>query len=338
MTLSSLRVKPLHIALSALMLAMMMLFYAGLASVTLYMGAKNDLAASRDIVQRVSRELGGVFAAETRPIESAVVVLSETSMATGKRHEERMAQISSMAAALKNNPSSTSVYIGTGNGSFSMLRKLNTPADRKTFLPPEGAQYLLQSVNRDQGPAVGRFYFYDASLNLVSTVEKPDYQFDPRTRPWYQLASNTDSAEKVIETAPYVFASNQKIGITFAARNASRTGVVGMDITLGSLSRLIAKQRVTQSTELAVFNKAGTVIAYRDVKRMFRTIGPGKREVVSVPALGVPALTQMYAHWEKQPKRDPNADVETKFQIQGSEWHSNDLRVYVSRSRRINSC
>ena len=325
----------MHIALSALMLAMMMLFYAGLASVTVYMGAKNDLAASHDIVQRVSRELGGVFAAETRPIESAVVVLSETSMATGKRHEERMAQISSMAAALKNNPSSTSVYIGTGNGSFSMLRKLNTPADRKTFMPPEGAEYLLQSVNRDRGPAVGRFYFYDAALHLLSTLEKPDYQFDPRTRPWYQSAFGTESADKVMETAPYVFASNQKIGITFAARNVARTGVVGMDITLGSLSRLIAKQRVTPSAELVVFNKSGTVIAYRDVKRMFRTVAPGKREVVSVPQLAVPALTQMYLNWEKQPKRDPNADVETKMQIQGDEWHSNVIKIRDSGGQSL---
>jgi HD-GYP domain-containing protein (c-di-GMP phosphodiesterase class II) len=335
MAVKTRRVKRLHIALSALMLAMMMLFYAGLASVTLYMGAKNDLAASRDIVQRVSRELGGVFAAETRPIESAVVVLSETSMATGKRHEERMAQISSMAAALKNNPSSTSVYIGTVNGSFSMLRKLNTPADRKTFMPPEGAEYLLQSVNRDKGPAVGRFYFYDAALNLMSTVAKPDYQFDPRTRPWYQLASSTESADKVIETAPYVFASNQKIGITFATRNAARTGVVGMDITLGSMSRLIAKQRVTPSAEMVVFNQAGTVIAYRDVKRMFRTIEPGKREVVTVPALTVPALTLMYAHWKNQPKRDPNVDVETKVQVRGEEWHSNVIKIRDSGGQSL---
>ena len=330
----SMRVKPLHIALSAVMLAMMILFYAGLASVTLYMGAKNDLATSNDIVQRVSRELGGVFAAETLPIESAVLVLSETALATGKRHEDRMAQIHSMAAALKKNASSTSVYVGSDNGSFTMLRKLNTPADRKTFLPPEGATYLLQSVNRDKGPAVGRFYFYDDALNLMSTVDKPEYQFDPRTRPWYQSASNTASSDHIVETAPYIFASNQKIGITFAARNAGRTGVVGMDITLGSLSRLIAKQRVTPSAELVVFNKAGTVIAYREVKRMFRAIEAGKREVVTVPALSVPALTQMYASWTSHQQRS-DADSESSMQIKGEEWHSNVIKIRDSGGQSL---
>ena len=317
MSAGVIRVRPLHIALSVLMLAMMILFYAGLASITLYMGSQNDLKSARDIVQRVSRELTGVFNAETQPIESSINVLKATPLATGKHHEDRLAQIGAMAAALEKNPSSTSVYVGTENGSFVMLRKLDTTTDRATFKAPDGAAFLLQSVNRDRGEAVGKFQFYDAALTLTTTIEKPDYQFDPRTRPWYQLAVSAETAGKTIETAPYIFASNQKIGITLAVRSSGAGGVIGMDITLGSLSRLIGKQQVTPSAELVVFNGAGNVLAYRDVKRVFKTNASGTREVVTVPELAVPEISEMYARWKDQSRDGAKTEPESAIEIGG---------------------
>lgn len=314
--------KPLHIAMSWLMIILVALFYAGLASISLYMGYENDLKTANDIVQHISRELNGVFNAETRPIESAVVVLSETPLLTAKSHTERLAQINAMAAVLNKNQSATSVYAATKNGSFLMLRKLNTPADRATFTPPESAEFLMQSVNRDQGTAIGKFYFYDADLRLISTVDKPEYQFDPRTRPWYEQAMQVRYSGNAIETAPYIFASNQKIGITLATRNVNSAGVIGMDITLGALSRLVAKQQVTPSAELVVFNEAGNVLAYRDIKKVFKINQAGKREVVSVPELGVPAISEMFKGWKKQTRDDyAKAEIDYQMQVDGQEWY-----------------
>lgn len=329
---SFIKVKPLHIALSALMLLLMLLFYAGLTSITYYMGQKNDLHVAGEIVEGMGQELEAVFRSESLPIESAVSVLAESRLAITAQHEERMLQINTLAAALTSNPSSASVYVGHENGSFLLLRKLDTASDKKTFAAPEGAVYLLQSINRDKGQEKGTFVFYDADLKVMQTLDKPEYRFDPRTRPWYQSAMATAKNDRVIETAPYIFASNQKIGITFAARNSGSVSVVGMDITLGSLSRLLERQQVTPSSELVVFNESDKVLAYRQVKRIFKTNAEGKREVVSVAELGVPAITEMHAIWKNAAGA---ANQETKMSLNGEEWFFRVVKIREKNGQNL---
>lgn len=49
-----------------------------------------------------------------------------------------------------------------------------------------------------------------AQLGLVSTSIRPQYRFDPRTRPWYAEAVQTKAQ---ILTAPYVFTTHE-MGVT----------------------------------------------------------------------------------------------------------------------------
>ena len=298
------------------------MFYLGLAVVTFSMGSQRDLKTANDKVERIGRELNGVIDAELLPMKSAIKMLAETALVSGKRQEDRASQIAVMAAALVQNPSAGSVYAGTSNGSFLLMRNLkDRQQDRATFKAPAQAMYLVQTVNRDKATAVGRFDFYDASLGLVAGLDKPDYLFDPRERPWYTQAMQTSSADGIIETAPYVFASNQKIGITLATTNVQKTGVVGIDMSLTGLSRLLGKQTVTPSTEMVLFRASGTAVAYRDAKKLFKKNEAGKTDVVSIPELGVPALTELHKRWMNQPHTDQSAEVETQMSIDGKDWY-----------------
>ena len=314
--------RKLHVTLATLMLGLVVVFFISLASVSWYMGAQRDLKTTDDKIERVGRELNGVLDAELLPMKSAIRILAETALVTGKRHEDRLSQLGPMAAALIQNPSAGSVYAGTTDGSFVLMRNLkDRPKDRATFNAPEQAMFLVQSVNRDREPAVGRFDFYDASLTRIASLAKPDYQFDPRTRPWYEQASRTGTPDGIIQTAPYIFASNQKIGITLATSGPNKSGVVGIDMSLTGLSRLIGRQKVSPSAELALFNGSGRVLAYRDADKVFKKDEAGKSEVVSVPELSVPALTELFNQWKRSSVGDGPAEVKTRVEIDGKEWY-----------------
>lgn len=322
--------KSLHIALTGLMLGLVIIFYLSLESMTLYLGNERDLRVADDKVQRVSRELNGIFDSELLPMKSAIKILAETPLITGKTHADRLTQLGPMAAALVQNPSAGSVYVGTASGSFVLMRSLkDRPKDRATFKAPEEAMFLVQSVNRDEEPAIGSFYFYDKTLNLIESLDKPDYQFDPRTRPWYIQASQPNTLDGIIQTPPYIFASNQKIGITLAVSGTNKTGIIGIDMSLTGLSRLVEKQNITPSAELVLFNSTGSVIAYRDAQKIFKKNDQGKSDVVSVPELAVPALSVLFEHWKtkqynpEQYKKSNGINVESnsEMDVNGKKWY-----------------
>ena len=134
MILSGQNTRKLHVTLAALMLGLVVALYLALASVSWYMGTQRDIRITNDKIERVGRELNGVLDAELFPMKSAIKILAETALVTGKRHEDRLSQLGPMAAALIQNPSAGSVYAGTINGSFVMMRNLkDRPKDRATF-------------------------------------------------------------------------------------------------------------------------------------------------------------------------------------------------------------
>ncbi|MBY0455695.1 MAG: hypothetical protein K2Q11_12555 [Burkholderiaceae bacterium] len=218
-----------------------------------------------------------------------------------------------------------------------MMRNLkDQPKDRKTFNAPEEAMFLVQSVDRDKEDFIGYFYFYDAGLNLIQTLEKPEYQFDPRIRPWYLQAKSANTPDGIIQTVPYVFSSNQKIGITLATIGVGKEGVVGIDMSLTGLSRLVEKQNITPSAELVLFNSSGVVLAYRDASKIFKKNSAGKDDVVLVNELGVPALSELFEKWKTYSYNNKNSEkTNSQINVDGDKWYYRVESIDDSGAERL---
>ena len=102
----------------------------------------------------------------------------------------------------------------------------------------------------------------------IDVVDRPDFAFDPRTRPWYVKAAATNDQ---VLTDPYVFFTTREPGITFARKARSGRGVVGADITLTNLSELLRQQRVAPSTQLFLLTGSGLVVARNGAGSIART-------------------------------------------------------------------
>jgi HD-GYP domain-containing protein (c-di-GMP phosphodiesterase class II) len=101
----------------------------------------------------------------------------------------------------------------------------------------------------------------------IDVVDRPDFAFDPRTRPWYVTAASTQDQ---VQTDPYVFFTTHEPGITFARKTRAGRGVVGADISLTNLSELLRQQQVAPSSQLFLLGEAGLVVASNAAGSMAR--------------------------------------------------------------------
>ncbi len=113
-------------------------------------------------------------------------------------------------------------------------------------------------VNIYYGDAKGKFTMVPPQVPEVHKI------FDPRVRPWYQGASNS---QELHWTNVYLFASTQKPGITVSIpiydREGTLQGVCGIDIDLSAFSRFLQGIEIGRQGFAYIFeNREGHVIAH----------------------------------------------------------------------------
>jgi HD-GYP domain-containing protein (c-di-GMP phosphodiesterase class II) len=227
----------------------------------------------------------------------------------------RMQHVGRLADVLNRHESMAAVYVGYYNGDFFLLRALRDEDTRKIFEAPRHAAFLVQSMERRGGPRP-RFVLLDAALNTISEPTPAGYTFDPRTRPWF-MAAMKDT--ELVQTDPYVFFTTRRVGETLARRAEHGRAVVGADVTLQRISDALAKSRATPSTQLAIFNGQGRVIASTDPRRVVAQ-GPGGEPALARISEISPALAQA--------AEPAGADPETRtIEAEGRSWLVRTVRI-----------
>ena len=222
--------------------------------------------------QRVATAEQGFAAAEIalsahlvdilRSAEMAAEVIGQSPLVLQPGIEQRLAYASLLARFLDNNSAFASTYVGYTDGDFILMRPLRDDASRQRFSAPEEAHYLLQAIEQ---PGQGVFVFYDGELREIARREEPDYAaYDPRTRSWYQEAR---LAPAWVRAAPYVFFTTQEVGTTIA-REGDGGAVAGADVTLASLSAIMARLRPVPGAEIALIDSDGLLVAHADLDRV----------------------------------------------------------------------
>ena len=98
----------------------------------------------------------------------------------------------------------------------------------------------------------------------------PDY--DPTTRPWYQLAASTSAP---VVTAPYVDAGSKKLVITFAAAirdGAQLKAVTAADVFMDGVVRNVASIRPTPATYGFIVDKAGKIVVHENASLLLKPV------------------------------------------------------------------
>lgn len=118
-------------------------------------------------------------------------------------------------------------------------------------------------------PQFQSFYFGDEEGRfLMVPPQNPEAAiiYDPRVRPWYVRAMESDSC---CWTNVYLFSSSRRPGITAASRVISPAGdpigVVGVDIDLTSLSLFLKESILTPGSRAFILDSSGKYVAHPDM-------------------------------------------------------------------------
>ncbi|MFR9720947.1 HD domain-containing phosphohydrolase [Aeromonas diversa] len=187
------------------------------------------------------------------PARTSLSLLQAGQLPTMGSLAERLTALPQLAKVLEGNPGLAAVYAGYDDGDFFLVRPLDRQVLARLGLSaPGGSRLLVQS----RAGGEGLYLFFDLSLSLLEQRAMPGYDFDPRSRNWFNMAKG--STDTVV-TRPYLFYSTREPGVTLALR-AGRA-VLGIDGSVHSLSEVIGRLPLPEGGRLALIDDEGHLLA-----------------------------------------------------------------------------
>jgi adenylate cyclase len=170
-----------------------------------------------------------------------------------------------LVRALRFYPQIQSLYVGFDDGDFYMVMHIagaNASALRKALEAPGDAVFAVEVVPGTAGGArTKRWSFLSEDGALVGRHDPVPTTFDPRGRPWFDLAKRSDVVE---ESNLYLFFSSGEPGFTLSRRfGGSTPGVMGADLAAIDLAAFVSSQKITANSTAFIFTERGEVVAAR---------------------------------------------------------------------------
>ena len=169
-----------------------------------------------------------------------------------------------LLGALRSSTSFDGISIGSADGSFIYVNRL---------VNDSGAAFSLKQIYVDEGDRRVEVATFSHALVEMTRIRDDSDMFDPRTRVWYQKASEELDG---IWTDPYVFFSSGLPGVTRAQPVLDGEiveYVVGVDIQIQQLSEFMAERAPSPNGAAFVMTTAQQMVAYPDI----RAVGDGSK-------------------------------------------------------------
>lgn len=215
-------------------------------------------ATARQLALSVDDRINAI----TQPPATALALLRHDPLTRSSTLEQRRQRLPVIADVLTSSDIVSAVYAGYDNGDFFLFRKIRSSGSLQFPDAPATSRYLLQSLEYQGNLRKGIWQFYNSDMELLERRSLPDYDYDPRQRPWYQAARAGDSLQL---SAPYVFFTTQETGLTLSQRAASIPGtVLGVDVTVTDLGSQLAELKQTAGSRLAIVSASGELLADAD--------------------------------------------------------------------------
>lgn len=248
---------PLHIQIAALFT----LLIVSIGTVIIIFGHSQLTKLTEISTNRQYQKTGEAIAAEldavTRPMIMSVNILASMQITELATLEQRMAFVGKFIEILNQNSYASAVYSAYANGDFFMLRRL-TDANRALFHAPEDAKWVVQSNRFLDSLPEKRFIYLNKQQQVIAVMPRDNDSYDPRHRDWFILAA----ASPTLITSPiYIFKGTGEVGFTYSRQAENKQAIIGLDVSLASLSQFLIKQNLPPGSQAIITNTQGEVIA-----------------------------------------------------------------------------
>ncbi|ABK44047.1 metal dependent phosphohydrolase [Magnetococcus marinus MC-1] len=174
------------------------------------------------------------------------------------------------------------VYVGLANGDFiQAIAAVENPGVRALYEAPEQTAVIARIIHGTPRKTYLQFLDHQGKVLEHRQTDNPSY--NPVSRPWYgkALTSKTFSV-----TDAYVFNSSPELGITVSHALKGGAGVVGVDLTLRQLNRLLQEKQISKHSHLLIFDQQKRVLAYQGFNGQTPI-----QSLTPMDALGIPQVT-----------------------------------------------
>jgi len=250
---------PLQIGIATAFTLLIVIFGITLISYNYNSNKEVALAAANDVFARATREIAHGLRGLYYPALILVDITSQLDSAEGDSIEKRLDLLPYIARSMRHSQHISRVFIGYDSGDLFLVDSLQDDIMlSKLSTIPEGTSYVVFNIERKAGSAKQSNYFYDKQLTLLESTDYEDTDFDPRSRNWYQQASES---KNLISTGFFNYYGTKEIGTTYARQTINGKGVVGIDLSINKIAAEFNAQKITPSTKIIVFNDQGIALA-----------------------------------------------------------------------------
>ncbi len=152
------------------------------------------------------------------------------------------------------------LYFATSKGDFVYVTRHDA----------DGARYLSKFIGGAGGDRVARIRLRGSDFGPLDERRDETDLFDPRTRPWYAVATQTAGW-----TQPYIYYTALQPGVSFVKSvpcGADLLCVVGIDVSLAAMSDFLATLQVGMSGGAALITDDARLLAARGAEEAFRSV------------------------------------------------------------------
>ncbi|NVJ52328.1 MAG: HD domain-containing protein [Campylobacteraceae bacterium] len=168
-------------------------------------------------------------------------------------------KLKQLTVILENNKHIYALYTGNKNGDFYEVINLNISEKlREKYSTKKEARWLIVKIYKEDNIRYRYEQILTPELKIIST-KKILAKYNPSNRPWFKEAHLHKNS--TIKTKPYKYVNIDELGITFAEKIPDSDIVLGLDISLNSLSKFLEEQALTKNNQILLFQDTGKIIA-----------------------------------------------------------------------------
>jgi adenylate cyclase len=292
---------PTYLGVTALLLVIVVALGGGIIWYNSKKSNELAIAAAERMIQEGGDDVLDRIKLLYDPIYAIVGIGALVPVLTSPAVAEDPRALSLMLRVLRIYPQMLSLYTGFDNGDFFMVTRIagdNSASLRDALHAPQAAAFANEIVSANSGgDRKTRWVFLAEDGSVVGRTDGAD--FDPRQRPWYDIAKRSDTVE---QSDLYIFATSGEPGFTLSRGFAGPTpGVIGADLAAVDLSRFLRDQHISPSSTAFIFTKTSEVIALPDVTRISKAIKSDAQILVEPPKIGFlkdPVIAGLVAAYE----------------------------------------